>query len=58
MVNCMPVFIAREGYWQKQFQGAEGRGVGTDSRNDILTRGGPLAGQVRHGWASPTASGW
>src|SRR2546423_4421350 len=35
MVNCMPVFIAREAYWQRRFEQAGGAGI----RGDIQSEG-------------------
>src|SRR6267143_7047346 len=35
MVNCMPVFIAREGYWQKRFQDAGVPIIGDDIKSQV-----------------------
>ncbi len=35
MVNCMPVFIAREGYWQKRFQDAGLPIIGDDIKAQV-----------------------
>jgi myo-inositol-1-phosphate synthase len=35
MVNCMPVFIAREGYWQKRFQDAGCPIIGDDIKSQV-----------------------
>jgi myo-inositol-1-phosphate synthase len=35
MVNCMPVFIAREGYWQKRFQEAGSPIIGDDIKSQV-----------------------
>jgi myo-inositol-1-phosphate synthase len=35
MVNCMPVFIAREGYWQKRFEDAGVPIIGDDIKSQV-----------------------
>ncbi|MCC6224432.1 MAG: inositol-3-phosphate synthase [Thermoleophilia bacterium] len=35
MVNCMPVFIAREGYWQKRFEEAGVPIIGDDIKSQV-----------------------
>jgi myo-inositol-1-phosphate synthase len=35
MVNCMPVFIAREAYWQKRFQDAGSPIIGDDIKSQV-----------------------
>ena len=35
MVNCMPVFIAREPYWQKRFEGAGVPIIGDDIKSQV-----------------------
>jgi myo-inositol-1-phosphate synthase len=35
MVNCMPVFIAREGYWQKRFKDAGSPIIGDDIKSQV-----------------------
>jgi len=35
MVNCMPVFIAREHYWQKRFEEAEVPIIGDDIKSQV-----------------------
>jgi myo-inositol-1-phosphate synthase len=35
MVNCMPVFIAREGYWQKRFEQAGVPIIGDDIKSQV-----------------------
>ena len=35
MVNCMPVFIARESYWQKRFEDAGSPIVGDDIKSQV-----------------------
>jgi len=35
MVNCMPVFIAREGYWQKRFEAAGLPIIGDDIKSQV-----------------------
>jgi myo-inositol-1-phosphate synthase len=35
MVNCMPVFIAREGYWQKRFKDAGCPIIGDDIKSQV-----------------------
>ena len=35
MVNCMPVFIAREGYWQKRFEQAGLPIIGDDIKSQV-----------------------
>src|SRR5436305_2143851 len=35
MVNCMPVFIAREGYWQKRFREAGVPIIGDDIKSQV-----------------------
>jgi myo-inositol-1-phosphate synthase len=35
MVNCMPVFIARERYWQKRFEGAGVPIIGDDIKSQV-----------------------
>jgi myo-inositol-1-phosphate synthase len=35
MVNCMPVFIAREAYWQKRFEDADVPIIGDDIKSQV-----------------------
>ena len=35
MVNCMPVFIAREHYWQKRFEQAGVPIIGDDIKSQV-----------------------
>src|ERR1700739_1546101 len=35
MVNCMPVFIAREAYWQRRFEQAGGPIIGDDIKSQV-----------------------
>ena len=35
MVNCMPVFIAREPYWQKRFEEAGCPIIGDDIKSQV-----------------------
>ena len=35
MVNCMPVFIAREPYWQKRFEDAGVLIIGDDIKSQV-----------------------
>src|SRR6201988_4825063 len=35
MINCMPVFIAREGYWQKRFEDAGVPIIGDDIKSQV-----------------------